>query len=224
MRVITIRHDKSKNNSLLEQSYQLYLEQRSNDPDIMDGADIRCKQVGTYLKENNILIHKFYSSCHLRALKTMSYIADAYDENIPREYFPEIHERGGIYLENKGYPGLNETQVKEMFPKVIIPDDVDITHGWYKKEFRETPEECKERAKLAIKKLKEMAMNCEQDNYTICLISHENFLNAFYSLLNGHEYLSENLSFGHNNLGMSSFTIDKQGKIKIDFINFSCLH
>ena len=32
MRIITIRHDKSQNNILLEQSYQLYLEKRSNDP------------------------------------------------------------------------------------------------------------------------------------------------------------------------------------------------
>ena len=41
MRIITIRHDKSQNNILLEQSYQLYLEKRSNDPDIAEGAEKR---------------------------------------------------------------------------------------------------------------------------------------------------------------------------------------
>ena len=57
MRIITIRHDKSQNNILLEQSYQLYLEKRSNDPDIAEGAEERCKKVGEYLKENNIKIN-----------------------------------------------------------------------------------------------------------------------------------------------------------------------
>ena len=222
MRIITIRHDKSQNNILLEQSYQLYLEKRSNDPDIAEGAEGGCKKVGEYLKENNIKIDKFYSSCHLRALKTMNYIADGYGKEIPREYFPYIFERGGIFLGDKGFPGLNKKQVNELFPKVVIPEDVDISKGWYTNEKKETVEECKERVKLCINKLKEMAQTVN-DDYTICMITHENFLNAFYSLLGSCDYLGESLAYGHKNLSLSSFTIDKSKKITIDFINYSCL-
>ena len=88
MRIITIRHDKSQNNALVEQSFQLYLEKRSNDPDICEGAKERCQKVGKYLRENNIKINKFYSSLHLRTLKTMNYIAEEYNPEIPMEYFP----------------------------------------------------------------------------------------------------------------------------------------
>ena len=61
------------------------------------------------------------------------------------------------------------------------------------------------------------------DDYTICMITHENFLNAFYSLLGSCDYLGESLAYGHKNLSLSSFTIDKSKKITIDFINYSCL-
>lgn len=223
MRIITIRHDKSQNNALVEQSFQLYLEKRSNDPDICEGAKERCQKVGKYLKENNIKINKFYSSLHLRALKTMNYIAEEYNPEIPMEYFPYIFERGGIYLGEKGYPGLNQEKVNEMFPKVIIPEDVDITNGWYQCQHKETLEECKERTKKCIAKLKEMAEK-HDDDYTICLISHENFLNGFYSFLSSFDFTADSISYGHDNLALSSFSIDKNKKINIDFINFSCLH
>ena len=67
-----------------------------------------------------------------------------------------------------------------------------------------------------------MAINCEDDNYTICLITHENFYNGFYSLLNATDYMKTNLNFGNENLDLSSFTIDKKKNVKIDFFNFNC--
>ena len=219
MRIITIRHDKSMNNLLLEQSVELYEEKRSNDPDIATGGEERCRNVGRFLREKGIKIDKFYCSLHLRALKTMNYIAEEYNPEVPREYFPEIHEKGGIFLGNKGYPGLGLKEVKEKFPKVIIPDEEAIKDGWYKNEHRENDADFKERVKKAIAKIKELSANCD-DDYTICCISHETFLNAFYSLLGSKDFQSEYLNFGHSNLALSSFTIDKKKNVTIDFINF----
>ena len=222
MRIISIRHCKSRNNELMEEDYRKYLKERSSDPDIGKGEEERCKRLGKFLKENNIRIDKFYSSLHLRTLKTMTNIVKEYNEKIPKEAFLEIHEVGGIYLEKKGFPGLNLEEIKKNFPDIIIPNDIDISKGWYLCEHKETFEEAKNRTKNVINKLKEMAVNCEDDNYTICLITHEDFSNGFYSLLNGTDYMNSNLNFGNENLALSSFTIDKKKNVKIDFLNFNC--
>ena len=60
MRIISIRHCKSRNNELMEEDYRKYLKERSSDPDIGKGEEERCKRLGKFLKENNIRIDKFY--------------------------------------------------------------------------------------------------------------------------------------------------------------------
>lgn len=234
MRVITIRHDKSSNNLLLEESIEKYNALRSHDPDITSQCESNCKKLAQLLKEYDFNIDKFYCSGHLRALKTMSYIANEYNPDLPQEYFPEIYELGGIYLDKKGMAGLNKAEILKQFPKVIIPDSIDISEGWYNKDHKETNEEFKARVKKAIHILKDMASKIEvkeetnDDNnniyhhqYTICLISHNAFLNAFYSLLCSSEYLIDNHSFSHSNLGVSSFIINHKREIAIEFINFT---
>jgi broad specificity phosphatase PhoE len=222
MRIIFIRHEKSINNELAEKSYELYLKERSNDPDISSQGQEKCELIGKFLKENNIKINKFYSSLHLRALKTMKFIANAYDPDklINRECFYEIHEKGGIYYEEKGFPGMNKEKILNLFPEFILKDEYDIKDGWYKSDKKETNEEFKQRVKKVINILKEMAIK-ENEDYTICCITHALFLNGFFSLLNGSDFYNENLSFNSENLNMSSITINKDKKINIDFINFS---
>jgi len=222
MRILLIRHEKSINNELIEKSYDLYLKQRNNDPDISKEGQERCELLGKFLKDNNIKINKFYSSLHLRTLKTMTYISNIYDPNkkIPRECFYEIFEMGGIYLNEKGYPGMNKEKILNLFPDLIIKDEYDIKDGWYKSDKKESNEEFKQRVKKVINLLKEMAIK-ENEDYTICCITHALFLNTFFSLLNGIDFYNENISFNVENLSISSLTINKDKKLNIDFINFS---
>ena len=222
MRIISIRHCQSRNNQLMDEDYNKYLKERSSDPDIGNGEEEHCKKVGKFLKDSNIKIDKFYTSLHLRTLKTMTNISNEYNEKIPKEAFLEIHEVGGIYLEKKGFPGMNLEEIKSKFPDLIIPNNYNLSKGWYLSDHRETLEEAKIRTKNVINILKDMALK-NNDDYTICLVTHEDFSNGFYSLLNGIDYLETNLNFGNENLALSSFTIDKNKKIEIDFINFNCL-
>lgn len=234
MKFITIRHDKSENNEVLEKTPKEYLQKRKLDPDLFAGGKERCEKLGKYLKEKNIQINKFYCSLHLRAIKTMLYISDSYDKNVPKEYLPNIYEYGGNYQEKKGYPGLNKQEINAQFPELIIPDSEDISNGWYKSENKETNEEFLERVKKVVESLKMMAKNMkgeddkEKGEVTVCLVSHVHFLSALYTVLMGKEVeFFEGRGGGkrpkdgiiHDNLGMSSFDISKEGKISINYIN-----
>ena len=221
MRFIAIRHGKTKNNELQEKNYEEYIKNRSSDPELCDGAKEQCELVAHFLKSNNIQIDKFLCSCQKRAFKTLNYIANIYNKDIPRECIPILYEYGGIFLGNKGYPGMNEKEMKEQFPKVKLPEGVDLSKGWYDKDHKETEEEFRNRIKEVIKMFKDMAQNCEKDNYTVCFISHNDFLNGLFSLLNGANFVVNNqLCISHDNLCLSSFIIDKNRKVTIDYINF----
>ena len=221
MRFIAIRHGKTENNDLQEKSYELYLKNRSMDPELCKDAKEQCEFVGNFLRTQKVRIDKFYCSCHKRAFKTLNYIANVYNKEIPRECLPIIHEMGGIFMGDKGYPGLTEKEMKEMFPEVKIPEGVDFSKGWYNKEYKETEEEFRNRVKEAIKIFKDMAQNSEDENYTICFITHHDFLDGLMSLLNSSNFTVKNqLSISHDNLCISSFRIDKKRNVTIDYINF----
>ena len=221
MRFIAIRHGKTVNNDLQEKSYELYIKNRSPDPDLCEGAKDECEFVGNFLKSNNIQIDKFLCSCQKRAFKTLNYIANVYNKDIPRECNPILYEYGGIFMGNQGLPGMTEKEMKEQFPEVKLPDGVDLSKGWYDKDHKETEEEFRNRIKEVIKMFKDMAKNNEDENYTVCFISHNDFLDGLMSLLNNSNFVVNNqLSISHNNLCISSFKIDKNRKVTIDYINF----
>ena len=221
MKFITIRHGETENNVLQNQSQELYLKNRSKDPELAPDGPEKCKKIGEFLKNHNIRIDKFYSSLQKRGLKTMTYIGNAYNPKIPKEAIIDLYEYGGIYLENKSYPGLTEKEIKEQFPDVILPKE-DIKNGWYLKDHKETENEFRDRLKSVINMFKSMAKNSEEDeNYTVCIISHRDFLNGFYSLLNSSNFVVNNqLTISHDNLCISSFDISKDRKININYINF----
>ena len=221
MRFIAIRHGKTENNDLQEKSYEEYIKGRSKDPELCKGAQDECEIVGNFLKNNNIRIDKFLCSCQKRAFKTLTYIANVYNKETPRECIPSLHEYGGIFMGDKGFPGMTEKEMKEQFPEVKLPEGVDLNKGWYDKDHKETEEEFRNRLKEVIKMFKEMAQNCEEENYTICFISHNDFLDGLFSLMNNSNFVVNNqLSISHDNLCISSFDIDKNRKITINYINF----
>ena len=220
MRFIAIRHGKTKNNELQEKSYEDYLKNRSNDPELANGVKEQCEKIGNFLKSKNIKIDKFLCSCHKRAFTSLSYIANAYNKDTPKECMVDIYEYGGIFMGEKGYPGMTEKEMKELFPDIKLPEGVDLSKGWYTKDHKETEEEFKNRIKEVIKIFKDMAQKSEDDNYTVCFVSHNDFLNGLFSFLNNMAIVVKNqLSISHDNLCISSFDIDKNRKVTINYIN-----
>ena len=221
MKFIVIRHGKTTNNYWQEISYEDYIKNRNQDPDLCEEVKEQCEFVGNFLKSNKIRINKFLCSCQRRAIKTLHYISNVYDKSVPKECIPSLHEYKGIYLNDKVYPGMTEKEIKELCPDIKLPENMDLSKGWYDKDHKETEEEFKKRLKEVINMFKEMAQNCEDENYTVCFISHNDFLNGFFSMLNNASFVVNNqLNISHDNLCLSSFVIDKNRKVTINYINF----
>ena len=221
MKFIVIRHGKTTNNYWQEISYEDYIKNRNQDPDLCEEVKEQCEFVGNFLKSNKIRINKFLCSFQRRAIETLNYISNVYDKSVPKECIPSLHEYKGIYLNDKVYPGMTEKEIKELCPDIKLPENMDLSKGWYDKDHKETEEEFKKRLKEVINMFKEMAQNCEDENYTVCFISHNDFLNGFFSMLNNASFVVNNqLNISHDNLCLSSFVIDKNRKVTINYINF----
>ena len=221
MKFIVIRHGKTTNNYWQEISYEDYIKNRNQDPDLCEEVKEQCEFVGNFLKSNKIRINKFLCSCQRRAIKTLNYISNVYDKSVPKECIPSLHEYKGIFLNDKVYPGMTEKEIKELCPDIKLPENMDLSKGWYDKDHKETEDEFKKRLKEVINMFKEMAQNCEDENYTVCFISHNDFLNGFFSMLNNASFVVNNqLNISHDNLCLSSFVIDKNRKVTINYINF----
>ena len=208
MKFIVIRHGKTTNNYWQEISYEDYIKNRNQDPDLCEEVKEQCEFVGNFLKSNKIRINKFLCSCQRRAIKTLNYISNVYDKSVPKECIPSLHEYKGIFLNDKVYPGMTEKEIKELCPDIKLPENMDLSKGWYDKDHKETEEEFKKRIKEVINMFKEMAQNCEDENYTVCFISHNDFLNGFFSMLNNVSFVVNNqLNISHDNLCLSSFPL-----------------
>ena len=110
------------------------------------------------------------------------------------ECWVDIHEFGGCYLGETGYPGLSDSQIKEKYPTVDLPKDVDLSKGWWKLDRKETEDELKDRVKRVVDRLKELAIG-HDENHTVLLISHGAFLNYFFSTLTQSECLVDSKIF-----------------------------
>ncbi|MCQ2818029.1 MAG: phosphoglycerate mutase family protein [archaeon] len=229
MRFILIRHAESRNNEIHAISQDLYLKERSPDPDLSSTAPELCRKLGTLLKNNNYKIDKFYSSLHLRALKTMQYITETYDnENkIPQEYFPYLHEYGGAHFQGKPMPGLTKKEIKEKFPTIILEGEyssgIDLEKGWNHLDHVENLTDARERLKKCIFTFKEMASKEENENKTVAFITHGDTLNLLMQWIINNGTIELNYSFYTDNLSLTSFTIDKNKKISVEYINYNLL-
>lgn len=146
MELYIIRHGQSANNALADQR------QRTYDPVLTDLGRQQAERLAQYLataasselvrnpldetatnaaRRGFGITHLYCSAMH-RALQTAAPVAKAL--GVKPEVWIDIHEQGGVYLEETGvnvaYPGKTRSEILTEFPDYLLPEAITAT-GWY---------------------------------------------------------------------------------------------
>ena len=120
----------------------------------------------------------------------MDIISKVYNPETPVELLVDLHEFGGVHSDEIGKPGMTDKQIQELVPRVLLPSDIDLSEGWYKSPAKETHEEFRVRVRRVAQTLRDLAGTNEEE-YTICIVSHALFMNSFFTTLLCSEFLVE---------------------------------
>ncbi len=229
MQVYFIRHAQSTNNALWDQNGSG--KDRFDDPEL---TEMGKKQL-TYLKKfmsagikdnpngrkdyQNRYGYDFthlYASPMIRALQTGLVVSETM--NKPLTIWTEIHEGGGIFLENEegelvGLPGKPKSFFEKEYPQVKLPEDMG-ENGWWNRPF-EPYSNRMIRAEIVWKKI----LNSHKNDDRVALFSHGGFFNYFISYVLKRD-LDEVSWFDMNNVGISRFDVDKdKNRFNVVYVN-----
>ena len=230
MQLYFIRHGQSENNALYDDTGGNV--GRKVDPDLTEIGHKQAQQLADFLKiarpvqdkprrdPQNVTGFKFthlYSSLMIRALKTAGYVANALQ--MPITAWPEIHEGGGIYLDDdagvpQGLPGFPRSYFAQNYPHVALPETV-TEEGWWNRPF-ETVEMRIVRAQLVVKELLKRHGNTDD---AVAVVSHgEFFYNFVRALLQIPEPVGNETWFVMNNCAMSRVDFN-EGFTAVVYVN-----
>lgn len=193
MQLYFIRHAQSENNALWAATGAEI--GRSADPGITDLGHQQAQTLAQFLSRkrgyasndwgNN---HGFdfthiYSSLMLRAVQTGTYVADAFE--MPLLSWPEIHEHGGLYLdddngEKVGQAGPNRAFFAAHFPRLVLPDTLNH-EGWWSRPYE--PQEAM--FPRATQFLQDLYARHGKTEDRVALVSHGGFFQALLTALFG---------------------------------------
>ena len=153
MRLYLIRHCESENNALWARTGSS--DGRVADPPLTAKGQEQAQALAAYLaaakdaspapfeggpmREGLVFTH-LYTSLMQRAIQTGTAISKAL--GLPLVAWPEIHERGGIYLKNphteeeEGLPGPGRSFFEENFPHLELPDALGA-EGWWNRVYEQ---------------------------------------------------------------------------------------
>ncbi len=227
MHIYYIRHAQSANNKLYAESGSE--KGRSEDAVLTElgvkQANLMAKHIaegsrGAEPPVGQFDLHEYrlthiYSSLMTRALQTASFLAA--EINLPLIGRTDLHEVGGVYLEDEesseliGRPGKTPTELGREFPALILPEGLPET-GWYSRPF-ETREERFPRVKALLEDL--LARHAGTSD-RIALVSHGGLFQYFVTSILG---LTERLPvwFVINNASITR--IDFDDRFEIAYMN-----
>ncbi len=216
MELYLIRHGQSANNEGILP--------RVPDPPLTDIGVEQARWAGESLKDQGIT--RLYCSPMLRTLQTAQIISDIID--LSPHVFVGLHEWGGVW-EPRGdeitsqLPGLTRSEIREICPTVVLPDDVTDQGWWFHEDWQfhegSVPEViyqlAHENGLAFIAHLTEYHVDTEQ---RIAVVSHGgsggSLIDAFFGLPPDVNYSR----FTHNNTGVSklSFTSERR---QLNYLN-----
>jgi len=127
-------------------------------------------------------ITHLYSSLMVRAVSTGTIVSRAI--GVPLHAIEEIHECGGIYLDDEktgepvGMAGKSRQYFQETFPDCVLPENIKVD-GWWARSF-ETEEERLPRARRFMAGLLEKHGNTHD---RVAMISHAGFYNELLAAI-----------------------------------------
>jgi 2,3-bisphosphoglycerate-dependent phosphoglycerate mutase len=158
-----------------------------------------------------------YCSLMTRAAHTGAHIARAL--NLPLQGWKEIHETGGMFLEDPatkiktGYPGATREALCSRFPELVWPDGVDPA-GWWNRPF----EERTERPARARAVLDELLLRHGGKDDRVALVSHGGFYYRLMCTLLGHAQ-DDSLWFHMYNTAVSCIEFNGDEGTTIRYLN-----
>lgn len=208
MELYIIRHGQSTNNATDEVD-------RVSDPELTSLGKQQAELIAAYLADrrnhdkrlnlstgaqrngdDDVLITQLYCSAMHRALQTAQPIARAL--GVPAEVWIDIHEHGGMYLEQPdgvvGFPGKTRAEIATEFPDYVLPDTITEA-GWYDQKIGE--ESLYAAQGRAIKVAGELRRRASSDE-RIAIVSHGTFIDALLKAL-FNQLPSNNLYYTHYN-------------------------
>lgn len=235
MELHIIRHGQSYNNALMDRQHL-----RVHDPPLTVVGKKQADCLADYLRtqvntealarlsvddpaRNEVKPRRFthlYCSAMHRALQTAQPIGKAL--NMTPEVWVDIHEHGGIFLEEngvvRGYPGKRRSEILEEFPDYILPETV-TEDGWWKPDAgQESYELAAARAMLVARQLKDRAAAPESRQDKVAIVVHGTFIDLLLkSLLDN---LPGNGYFHwHYNTAMTRIDFLDSGTMMLRYIN-----
>ncbi len=232
MELYIIRHGQSANNALADES------QRSYDPGLTELGQQQAQHLADFLAERINrdpaespgggatiqhetqaagFTHLYCSAMH-RALLTAAPVARALA--IKPEVWIDIHEQGGMYLEQAdgyvGYSGRTRAEILDEFPDYVLPETI-TEQGWYDKA--RGHEAIYEGAGRAIKVALELRRRAasEAQDARIAIITHGTFIDLLLKAFLG-QLPNRNFYFTHYNTAITRLDFSTERMI-VRYVN-----
>lgn len=163
-------------------------------------------------------ITHLYCSAMYRALQTAQALGQAI--GVAPEIWLDIHEHGGLYLEEDGkyvgYPGRTRSEIVAEFPTFIMPEGLSES-GWWRTELGH--ESMSSSLGRVIAVAWELLRRAEKmPDARIALVSHGTFIDALIkSLLN--QVPSRHYFQLHNNTGITRIDFAERERLIVRYVN-----
>ncbi len=228
MELYFIRHAQSENNLLYNTTGAS--NGRSQDPELTETGRRQVEILARFLsRADSALATRFtdhqnvagfgithlYTSLMVRAVATGTAIARAL--NLPLVAWEDLHETGGIYLDDEqagtriGQPGKNRAYFEAHHPNLILPATLGEA-GWWNRPF----EEREERPARAERFLRELLERHGGKEDRVAVISHGGFYNVLLRTILKIE--REDCWFGLNNAAITRIDFNAEG-VALDYRN-----
>ena len=237
MRLYLIRHCESENNALWARTGSS--DGRSEDPELTEKGKEQAEVLATYLAasrdesllpfmggpmRDGLVVNYLYTSLMQRAIQTGTAIAEALD--LPLVAWPEIHERGGIYLTNtetdeeEGLPGPNRTFFVETYPHLNLPESLN-EGGWWNRPY-EHRDKALTRAAVVWETL--MARHGDTDDHVL-LVTHGGFTQSLLQTIfdiapEGSRFAGERFVWFKSNNGSITRIDVTADLLRLTYLNF----